>query len=141
MIDQKSFFYMCLLSLQFGMQPTLTRSYTPKDICRSTVILVQEILKLFFAYMMLTISGSKKSALSGKSQNTNLFLRRINLTSLLYSGWNPSTWVRVAFVPAGLYALQNIAALKAYQNLDALTFNVLNREFWHIVRGDRFSPP
>jgi UDP-sugar transporter A1/2/3 len=141
MIDQKSFFYMCLLSLQFGMQPTLTRSYTPKDNCRSTVILVQEILKLFFAYMMLTISGSKKSALSGKSQNTNLFLRRINLTSLLYSGWNPSTWVRVAFVPAGLYALQNIAALKAYQNLDALTFNVLNREFWHIVRGDRFSPP
>ena len=33
----------------------------------------------------------------------------------------------VAFLPAALYALQNIAALQAYQNLDALTFNVLNQ--------------
>ena len=30
-------------------------------------------------------------------------------------------------VPAGLYAVQNLAALMAYQNLDALTFNVLNQ--------------
>jgi UDP-sugar transporter A1/2/3 len=33
----------------------------------------------------------------------------------------------VALLPAGLYALQNIAALQAYQNLDPLTFNVLNQ--------------
>ena len=33
----------------------------------------------------------------------------------------------VAFLPAGLYALQNIAALQAYQNLDPITFNVLNQ--------------
>jgi len=33
----------------------------------------------------------------------------------------------VAFLPAALYALQNIAALQAYQNLDSLTFNVLNQ--------------
>jgi UDP-sugar transporter A1/2/3 len=42
-------------------------------------------------------------------------------------GWNVATWVAVAFVPAALYAVQNIAALQAYQNLDALTFNVLNQ--------------
>ena len=30
-------------------------------------------------------------------------------------------------VPAGLYAVQNLSALMAYQNLDALTFNVLNQ--------------
>lgn len=42
-------------------------------------------------------------------------------------GWNVSTWVTVAFFPAALYALQNIFALQAYQNLDALTFNVLNQ--------------
>eukprot|EP00980_Cylindrotheca_fusiformis_P017582 scaffold5517_cov135-Cylindrotheca_fusiformis.AAC.12 len=68
---------------------------------------MQEILKLIFAYSMLTISGSKAEA---------------------FSGWNPRTWVNIAVVPAGLYALQNVAALQAYQNLDALTFNVLNRE-------------
>lgn len=33
----------------------------------------------------------------------------------------------MAFLPAALYALQNIAALQAYQNLDSLTFNVLNQ--------------
>lgn len=33
----------------------------------------------------------------------------------------------MALVPAALYAVQNIAALTAYQNLDALTFNVLNQ--------------
>jgi UDP-sugar transporter A1/2/3 len=36
-------------------------------------------------------------------------------------------WISVAGVPAALYAIQNLAALKAYQNLDALTFNVLNQ--------------
>lgn len=30
-------------------------------------------------------------------------------------------------VPAALYAVQNLAALMAYQNLDALTYNVLNQ--------------
>jgi solute carrier family 35 (UDP-sugar transporter), member A1/2/3 len=33
----------------------------------------------------------------------------------------------VALVPAGLYSIQNMAALTAYQNLDALTFNTLNQ--------------
>jgi UDP-sugar transporter A1/2/3 len=43
------------------------------------------------------------------------------------SDWNISTWITVAFLPAALYAVQNMAALQAYQNLDALTFNVLNQ--------------
>ncbi|KAL3918119.1 MAG: hypothetical protein SGARI_007550 [Bacillariaceae sp.] len=55
---------------------------------------------------MLTLSGNTKSAISN---------------------WSISSWVTVAFLPAALYALQNIAALQAYQNLDALTFNVLNQ--------------
>jgi solute carrier family 35 (UDP-sugar transporter), member A1/2/3 len=46
---------------------------------------------------------------------------------LFITDWNLPTWVTVAFLPAGLYALQNIAALKAYQNLDSLTYNVLNQ--------------
>lgn len=33
----------------------------------------------------------------------------------------------MAGIPAALYAIQNLAALLAYQNLDALTFNVLNQ--------------
>mmetsp|Transcript_930 Transcript_930/g.2650 ORF Transcript_930/g.2650 Transcript_930/m.2650 type:complete len:339 (-) Transcript_930:526-1542(-) len=105
-LDGKAILYMSLLAFQFGLQPTLTRRFTPQGICRSTVILVQEVLKFFLAFAMLSLSGSKSSALEG---------------------WNVSTWVSVAVLPAALYAVQNIAALTAYQNLDALTFNVLNQ--------------
>jgi len=98
--------YMFLLSLQFAFQPILTRKFTPKNICGSTVILMQELLKFLLAFLMLNLSGSSRSAVSG---------------------WNVSTWAEVAFVPAALYCLQNIAALQAYQTLDALTFNVLNQ--------------
>ncbi|CAJ1968284.1 unnamed protein product [Cylindrotheca closterium] len=97
---------MCLLSVQFGLQPTLTKTFTPDGVCRSTVVLVQEGLKFCFAYIMLRISGAKQSAVVG---------------------WTPNQWIRVAFLPAALYALQNMAALQAYQHLDSLTFNVLNQ--------------
>mmetsp|Transcript_24315 Transcript_24315/g.57238 ORF Transcript_24315/g.57238 Transcript_24315/m.57238 type:complete len:335 (+) Transcript_24315:103-1107(+) len=105
-IDGKAVFYMFLLSLQFAFQPLLTRKYTPTKICRSTVILMQELLKFLLAFLMLMLSGSYRSAVSG---------------------WTVTTWATVAFVPAALYSLQNIAALQAYQTLDALTFNVLNQ--------------
>jgi UDP-sugar transporter A1/2/3 len=45
----------------------------------------------------------------------------------LITGWSVGQWISVAGIPAGLYAVQNMAALTAYQNLDALTFNVLNQ--------------
>jgi len=108
MIDKKALICMSLLSIQFGLQPTITRRFTPDGVCRSTVVLMQEVLKFCFAFLMLKISGTKQSAVAG---------------------WTPSQWIRVAFVPAALYALQNMAALQAYQHLDSLTFNVLNRKF------------
>jgi UDP-sugar transporter A1/2/3 len=53
----------------------------------------------------------------------------------------------VALLPAGLYAIQNIAALTAYQNLDAVTFNVLNQTktlsaalCCYLVMGRKQSP-
>ncbi|KAG7374865.1 nucleotide-sugar transporter [Nitzschia inconspicua] len=104
--NQKAIFYMLLLSLQFAFQPLLTRQFTPQNICRSTIILCQELLKFLLALLMLSISGNRTTALTG---------------------WTVTSWVTVAFLPAALYALQNIAALQAYQNLDALTFNVLNQ--------------
>ena len=67
---------------------------------------MQELLKFLLAFSMLVVSGSSRSAVSG---------------------WTLSAWVTVAFLPAALYSLQNIAALQAYQTLDALTFNVLNQ--------------
>ena len=42
-------------------------------------------------------------------------------------GISLKTWLKIAIVPAALYNVQNIAALLAYQNLEPLTFNVLNQ--------------
>jgi UDP-sugar transporter A1/2/3 len=44
-----------------------------------------------------------------------------------FAGWSVKTWIALAGLPAFLYTIQNIAALMAYQNLEALTFNVLNQ--------------
>jgi hypothetical protein len=79
-LDRKALFYMCLLAIQFGMQPTLTRRFTPEGICRSTVILSQEVLKFVLAYSMLNLSGSTKSALDGKR-----FLLALSLALSFYS--------------------------------------------------------
>jgi len=43
------------------------------------------------------------------------------------SGWTVRTWLTVAGIPASLYCIQNLATLMAYQNLEPLTFNVLNQ--------------
>lgn len=45
----------------------------------------------------------------------------------LTSAWSVKTWITLAGLPAFLYTIQNLAALMAYQNLEALTFNVLNQ--------------
>jgi hypothetical protein len=66
-LDRKAIFYMSLLALQFGMQPALTRKFTPDGICRSTVILMQEALKFVIGFIMLNLSGELSVALQGTS--------------------------------------------------------------------------
>lgn len=50
---------MSLLALQFGIQPILVRKFTPQTIVRSSVVLVQEIVKFGIAGAMY-VSGTKK---------------------------------------------------------------------------------
>jgi UDP-sugar transporter A1/2/3 len=97
---------MALLTVQFGMQPMLTAKYTSKTVIRSTVIFIQEAIKFTFAIFMLITSGGFRTALKD---------------------WSISSWIKVAAIPAGLYTVQNTAALMAYQHLDGVTFNVLNQ--------------
>lgn len=62
--------------------------------------------------------------------DTHLFWKLyfdIILNQLFIADWTISSWVTVAFLPAALYALQNVAALQAYQYLDSMTFIVLNQ--------------
>ena len=65
-LDGRALFYMALLAIQFGVQPILTRTYTDPGINKSTVILMQEVLKFIMAGIMLNISGGRKTALKGR---------------------------------------------------------------------------
>lgn len=105
-LSNQAIFYMILLSIQFGCQPMLTARFTPKTVCRSTVIFVQETVKFCLAMSMLLSSGKFQDAVKG---------------------WSIASWLSVAAVPAGLYTIQNTCALMAYQHLDGVTFNVLNQ--------------
>eukprot|EP00550_Attheya_septentrionalis_P013455 CAMPEP_0198303180 /NCGR_PEP_ID=MMETSP1449-20131203/56754_1 /TAXON_ID=420275 /ORGANISM="Attheya septentrionalis, Strain CCMP2084" /LENGTH=395 /DNA_ID=CAMNT_0044005665 /DNA_START=166 /DNA_END=1353 /DNA_ORIENTATION=- len=105
-LSRQAIFYMCLLALQFGMQPSLSRRFTPPTVCRSSVVMIQEVTKFFIGLIMLTSQRQLRTALKG---------------------WSIWSWLSVALVPAALYSIQNISSLMAYQNLDALTFNVLNQ--------------
>ena len=65
--NRKAIFYLILLAIQFGIQPILTRRYTPTTIINSTVILVQELVKFTMAWMMLSLSGATAVATKGTS--------------------------------------------------------------------------
>ena len=64
-LDGRALFYMALLAVQFGIQPILTRTYAAPGINKSTVILMQEILKFIIAFVMLNVSGTREAALKG----------------------------------------------------------------------------
>lgn len=65
-LDKQAIIVMVLLALQFGLQPILTRRFTPSTVCKSSVILCQEVFKFGLAASMLYMSGNLKSAISGK---------------------------------------------------------------------------
>jgi len=100
---------MSLLAIQFGIQPILVRKYTPQTIVRSSVVLVQELVKFVIAGTIYFTGTTKETREKD------------------YNDWSIKTWIALAGIPAFLYTIQNIAALMAYQNLEALTFNVLNQ--------------
>ena len=84
---------MSLLALQFGVQPILVRKFTPQTIVRSSVVLVQEVVKFGIAGAIY-FSGTKKEVREKDLQ-----------------GWSVKTWLALAGLPAFLYTIQNVAAL------------------------------
>lgn len=78
------------------------------------------------------ISPTCTGTRSDKVSSHNLIIcsnMKINLTKCIFhiQDWSIASWIRVAALPAGLYTIQNSAALLAYQHLDGITFNVLNQ--------------
>jgi len=100
--------FMFLLALQFGIQPIVTKKFTSPKIIKSTVIFMQEVVKLLIAAVGITLDSST----SWKAVTT---------------GWSITSWSRLALLPATIYLVQNLCSLLAYQNLDPITYNVLNQ--------------
>lgn len=101
-----SWFYMLGLSLQFGLQPLLTKAFTPSGIVRSTVIMAQDLARFGICCAMLVLGGS-----------WNISLQSWSLQGALLG----------AGIPSLLYLVQNYFALIAYQALPPVTFNILNQ--------------
>lgn len=83
---QKAILYMVLLAIQFGIQPIITRRYTSSTINKSTVLLVQEIIKFVMAYAMLLVSGDASRAMQGKHFQKNTYVCNVGIfaSSILY---------------------------------------------------------
>jgi len=96
---------MVLLAAQFGLQPILIREYQGDQI-RASIVIVGEGLKVVFALLSLLLSGTYKTA---------------------FATWSLKDSVLAAGAPAVVYAFQNIMIQLAYQNMDGLTFNLLNQ--------------
>lgn len=61
--------YLTLLAIIFGAQPFFVKKYIPKTICRSTVVLAQEVAKFVGAAGLLWVSGGWTTALAGICTN------------------------------------------------------------------------
>ncbi|KAF4699240.1 hypothetical protein FOZ63_000732 [Perkinsus olseni] len=105
-ISPKGLFYMALLALQYGSQPLITTTFTPRSIPSSAIVTITEIVKFFLAIGLMFAEGSASSALQG---------------------WTLRGSFLAAALPAMSYSLQNICIQIAFQNLDPLVYNLVNQ--------------
>ena len=116
-LSMKAIAYMTLLALQFGIQPIVTKQFMSKSVIKSTVILAQEIVKLLIGIVGICLGARTSTTTTTITETTNLS-SNIGMSS---------SWLRLSLLPAALYYVQNLCSLMAYQNLDPLTYNVLNQ--------------
>ena len=67
--NTNAFVFMVLLALQFGLQPILTKKFTPKTVNRSTIVLTQEMVKFIAAGGILLFTGSWSDVVAGTCMN------------------------------------------------------------------------
>ncbi|XP_077224883.1 nucleotide-sugar transporter family protein [Tasmannia lanceolata] len=117
--------YLILLTLQYGSQPLLSKSFIRREVIVTSSVLACEIVKVVCALILLAREGS---------------LRR------LYKEWTLVGSLTVSGLPAAIYALQNSLLQISYKNLDSLTFSMLNQTkllftafFTYLILGQKQS--
>lgn len=123
----KALLYCTLLAFQFGLQPIIASKLTPSGVSKSSVVVATEITKIIIAFFSII----SDSPVERKKLITN---------------WTLFDSIKLALVPATLYAIQNLFVQYGYAYLDSMTFNLLNQTktlsaaFWlWIVLGSKQS--
>jgi UDP-sugar transporter A1/2/3 len=104
----KAVFYCSLLALQFGLQPLLASSFTSPAVTKSSVVISTEVGKIIIG----TIS------LLAEPESVRAEIRK---------NWSLVDSLKVAALPATLYAIQNVMIQYGYQLLDSMSFNLINQ--------------
>ena len=103
-----SLFYCSMLALQFGLQPILANRFTASGVSKSSVVIATELGKIIIAFISI-ITGSKEDR------------------DKIIKTWNIFDSLKIAALPATLYAIQNLFVQYGYILLDSMSFNLLNQ--------------
>jgi UDP-sugar transporter A1/2/3 len=105
-LQYKTIIFSLLLAIQYGIQPLLASRFTSKKISKTSVVITTEFCKILIA-LICVLTGIIKDF-------------KINNFDIINS-------LKIAAIPAFLYAIQNIFVQYGYVLLDSMTFNVLNQ--------------
>lgn len=101
--------YCALLSVQFGTAPILSSRFVPPEVSKTSIVIITELVKICLSCLM-------------------LFLDKDNVVKdQTWKSWSVWNSVKVAAVPAFLYAVNNVLSQHGYSLLDAVSFNVINQ--------------
>lgn len=106
--SQKSLLYCSLLALQFGLQPIIASKFTASGVSKTSIVIATEVAKIVISFLTI-MSGPRAE------------LQRIR------ESWSLTDSLKVAALPATLYAIQNLLVQYGYVFLDSMTFNLLNQ--------------
>ncbi|CAH9098638.1 unnamed protein product [Cuscuta europaea] len=102
----KIWFLSVLLTIQYGLQPLISKRFVSQQVIVTSSVLACEIVKITCAFIIISKEGNLKK---------------------LYRNWTLVSSLTASGLPAAIYALQNSLLQISYRNLDSLTFSILNQ--------------
>ena len=115
---KKSLLYCSLLAMQFGLQPILASMFTADGISKTSIVIATELGKILIALVAIFMGPSSER-------------------EKIHKNWSVSNSLKIAAVPATLYAIQNLMVQYAYVHLDSMTFNLFNQTKVRRICGNR----
>ena len=98
-----------LLALQYAIQPQLSKRFISKKTLKTSLTLTEELIKSAMAIVGLLYTASSDGIMT------------------MTTTWKFGESLRVAGLPAALYAVQGILQYTAYLHLDTVTYNGLSQ--------------